>query len=173
MIGNSYKQMRADEISANIIVALDGLGDFTSIITAVLQGRGISIYLVQKKMYKIIIFKVVSPRAGSDPELWVADLIDFDDCCRKLEVLENLFLPFEVDIIRSIPLSGRWPSDKLMWSGTQNGFFFVQSAYKYVLEFSSISLIGSTSDDRLKIRLKCKYESTLLYIFYAHHMQLL
>ena len=165
--------MRADEISANIIVALDGLGDFTSIITAVLQGRGISIYLVQKKMYKIIIFKVVSPRAGSDPELWVADLIDFDNCCWKLEVLENLFLPFEVDIIRSIPLSGRWPSDKLMWSGTQNGFFSVRSAYKYVLEFSSISLIGSTSDGRLKIRLKCKYESTLLYIFYAHHRQLL
>ena len=40
MIGNSYKQMRADEISANVIVALDGLGDFTSNRSTPREGGG-------------------------------------------------------------------------------------------------------------------------------------
>ena len=56
--------MRADEISANVIVALDGLGDFTSNRSTPREGGGkiwtkiqISIYLVQEKILKIIIFK--------------------------------------------------------------------------------------------------------------------
>ncbi|KAK9984589.1 hypothetical protein SO802_034114 [Lithocarpus litseifolius] len=54
-------------------------------------------------------------------------------------VIEALFLPHEVDVIKSIPISSRLPPDKLIWTETRNGLFTVRSAYKLVVNqlFSS------------------------------------
>lgn len=66
----------------------------------------------------------------------------------------------------------------MIWSGIKNGFFSIRSAYKYVLEFS-ISLIGSASDDRLKIRqlqllAKNKAKNANMRVFYGiYFMQIM
>lgn len=63
------------------------------------------------------------------------------------DLLQQMFLPFEVEEIRSIPLSNTLPLDKLIWTGTSNGLFIVRSAYKIAMELSCSSVIASTSDD--------------------------
>ena len=92
-------------------------------------------------------YKVVSPRAGSSPNLQVQELIDPNECCWNYGILENLFLPFEVDIIKTIPLSNRLSVDKLNWAETQNGFFTVRCAYKVAMDLSSNSTSSSSSYD--------------------------
>ena len=42
----------------------------------------------------------------------VADLIDIETARWKTEVFDNLFIPHEADLIKSIPLSVTLPSDK-------------------------------------------------------------
>ena len=79
-------------------------------------------------------YKVVSPRLNSPADLRVSELIDLDNRCWNLHLLQQLFLPFEVEEIRSIPLSNSLPPDKLIWTGTSNGLFTVQSAYKLAME---------------------------------------
>ena len=67
--------------------------------------------------------------------------------CWNLHLLQQLFLPFEVEEIRSVPLSNSLPPDKLIWTGTSNGLFTVRIAYKLALECSGDSGSNSSSDD--------------------------
>ena len=70
-------------------------------------------------------YKVVSPRLNAPVDLQVSKLIDTENRCWNLHLLQQLFLPFEVEEIRSIPLSNSLPSDKQIWIGTSNGLFTV------------------------------------------------
>jgi hypothetical protein len=47
----------------------------------------------------------------------------------NINLVEEVFLPFEADFIKLIPLRGRDRQDKLVWSGTKTGAFSVQSGY--------------------------------------------
>ena len=67
--------------------------------------------------------------------------------CWNLHLLQQLFLPFEVEEIRSIPLSYSLPSDKQIWIGTSNGLFIVRSAYKLAMDNYSVSGGASSSND--------------------------
>jgi hypothetical protein len=51
-----------------------------------------------------------------------------------MPLLQNVFLPCDVDIIQTIPLSKRRPSDALIWNGTKSGIFLVKSAYRMLLD---------------------------------------
>ena len=57
---------------------------------------------------------VISPCGDSSPNLQVLELIDHNLCCWKSGLLDSLFLPFEVDVIKVIPLSSRLLDDKLI-----------------------------------------------------------
>ena len=76
----------------------------------------------------------------------MGELIDHENVWWKTEVLAVLFLPYEVDIIQSIPLSSRFPEDKLMWAETSNGKFSVRSAYIVATRLSSDPNSGTSSD---------------------------
>ena len=72
-------------------------------------------------------------------DLRVSELIDMENRCWNIHLLQQLFLPFEVEEIRSTPLSNSLPSDKQIWTGTSNGLFTVRSAYKLAMESYGIS----------------------------------
>ena len=51
--------------------------------------------------------------------------------------------------ISNIPLSNSLPSDKLIWTGTSNGLFTVQSTYKLAMESYGNFCCASSSNDNL------------------------
>lgn len=57
-------------------------------------------------------YKVVSLRQFLNLDTRVSELINLDIASWKFEIIDALFLPFEADIIKSIPLSSRLPVDK-------------------------------------------------------------
>ena len=50
-------------------------------------------------------------------------------------MIDNLFIPHEAELIKSIPLSATLPADKMVWAETANGNFTVRSAYKLAVNF--------------------------------------
>lgn len=52
------------------------------------------------------------------PQGRVAQLIDPDSSTWKISLLQQLFLPHEIEAIRGMPLSASRPSDKLIWHYT-------------------------------------------------------
>ena len=79
-------------------------------------------------------------------DIRVSKLISHEPVGWKMQVIDTLFLPHEVDIIKSIPLSTHSPPDKLIWATTTNGLFSVHSAYKVAMEASRPDMVGSNSD---------------------------
>ena len=61
-------------------------------------------------------YRVISPRLNSPADLQVSKLIDLDNKCWNLHLSKQLFLLFEVEEIRSIPLSTSLSLDKLIWT---------------------------------------------------------
>ena len=53
----------------------------------------------------------------------------------KLDLIHEIFLPFDVEAILSIPLSLSLLTDKLIWAPTPTGQFSVSSAYKVTRQF--------------------------------------
>ena len=76
----------------------------------------------------------------------VSDLIGVEKKSWNLDILNQVFLPFEVEIIEGIPLSNHMPVDKKIWSETTNGIFSVRSAYKIALDMQETDVGGSVSD---------------------------
>ena len=89
--------------------------------------------------------KVVSPRLFMHADIRVSKLISHEPVGWKVQVIDTLFLPHEVDIIKSIPLSTNSPPDKLIWA-TTNGLFSVRSAYRVAMEASRPDTAGFNFD---------------------------
>ena len=102
-------------------------------------------------------YKVVSSRNNVFSDLRVSELIDTTNIYWNSELLDQVFLPFKADAIKSIPLSSQLSADKLIWAESSNGLFNIKSAYKVSLELLAVSSSGSSSNDshlcRMKFRL--------------------
>ena len=92
-------------------------------------------------------YKVVSSRNNAFSDLRVSELIDTTNICWNSELLDQVFLPFKADAIKSIPLSSQLPTDKLIWAKSSNGLFNIKSAYKVALELIAVSSSRSSSND--------------------------
>ena len=90
-------------------------------------------------------FKVVSPIQILDADATVDSLICGVTMRWKSELLNNIFLPHEVETIQAIPLSHRKPNDVLIWTGTKNGVFSMRSAYKMLLSNTFAAEASSSS----------------------------
>lgn len=64
----------------------------------------------------------------------------------KINFLDALFLPYEADVIKRIPISSCLPADKLIWAKASNGKFSVKSAYGVVMQLSKSVHHGASSD---------------------------
>ncbi|XP_075665728.1 uncharacterized protein LOC142635465 [Castanea sativa] len=75
--------------------------------------------------------KIISPRSILPPTARVLDLIDLSSFQPRWNtfLIDSIFFPFEAEIIKSIPLSIRQPSDSLTWTKNRAGTFTVCSAY--------------------------------------------
>lgn len=60
-------------------------------------------------------------------------------------LIDQVFMPCEVDAIKKIPLSFRSPPNLLIWSGTKQGEFSVKSAYRLLHLYSFGDMASSSS----------------------------
>lgn len=78
--------------------------------------------------------RVLSPLSDSWAREKVSCLIDEDLGCWNSILVRQLFCPKEADVVLGIPLSLRLPVDRIVWRGTKNGNFSVNSAYHSIRE---------------------------------------
>ena len=97
-------------------------------------------------------YQVISPRSFLDDFATVDKLICRDTMTWDSDILERLFLPRDVEAIKSIPLSLCRPSDILIWMGTKRGDFSVRSAYHILLNQSHAAEASSSSSSRGQIQ---------------------
>lgn len=92
-------------------------------------------------------YEVVSPKQFLHSDTRVNELINLETGSQKSDIIDALFLPFEADIIKSIPISGRLPADKQLWVESFNGLFNVRIAYAEAMKASWTENRGASSDD--------------------------
>ena len=82
--------------------------------------------------------KIVSPQRVTPGDVRVSSLIDQDtktwDCAR----IDNLFLPFEVEKIKAIPLCVTEQADCLIWPRSRDGAYFVKTRYRLLCEMETM-----------------------------------
>ena len=109
------------------------------------NGRNIQIW-GDKWLPSALTHRVASLRLFLHSDTLVGELIDHENVRWKPDVLVALFLPYEVDIIQSIPLSSCFSEDKLVWTESPNGKFSVHSAYVVATRLSSNPNSGISSN---------------------------
>ena len=106
------------------------------------NGRNIRIW-EDKLLPSTPTHRMASPRLFLHPDTLVGQLIDQENIIWKSDVLAALFLPYEIDIIQSIPLSSCLLEDKLVWA---NGKFNVCNAYAIATRLSLHPNRGASSN---------------------------
>ena len=88
--------------------------------------------------------KVVSPRTDTDI-IYVKDLFLAGRRVWDLGLVQRLFFPWEVDLIRRIPVSEEFVVDLLIWPFTPTGEYSVRSAYRMLESIARTINPGSSS----------------------------
>ena len=76
----------------------------------------------------------MSPHIEDSTITSLSDLIDQEQKVWREDVLENCFYPFEVSIIKNIPLCKTIQEDVLIWPFNPDGIYTVKSGYKFLSE---------------------------------------
>ena len=63
--------------------------------------------------------------------------------------IDRLFIPYDAEVIKSIPLSDQSHADKLIWPGNANGQYSVKSGYQFLVNDELKNSLGSSSPDAL------------------------
>uniref|UniRef100_A0A2N9EM79 Reverse transcriptase zinc-binding domain-containing protein n=1 Tax=Fagus sylvatica TaxID=28930 RepID=A0A2N9EM79_FAGSY len=95
--------------------------------------------------------KVISPMSQFQENAKVKELLT-PSLSWNTNLIEEIFLPFEANLISQIPLRGTHKPDRQVWARTSNGMFSVQSAYQMLVEDLKIKESGtSTTSQRWKV----------------------
>ena len=63
------------------------------------------------------------------------------------DLIDKLFLPYDPEAIKNIPLSDREPPDKFCWIGTSNGCYTVKNGYQILLQQEKQHLPSCSTND--------------------------
>ncbi|XP_074287839.1 putative mitochondrial protein AtMg00310 [Silene latifolia] len=77
---------------------------------------------------------VISPRAGADIDMRVAELLVHGEHRWDDAKISELFLPFEAERIRSIRLGDGGDVDSWVWDHTRDGEYSVKTGYRLLVE---------------------------------------
>ena len=80
---------------------------------------------------------ITSPLVNGFEDVPVSALINPDSASWNTPLLQDLFLPRDIALIKSIPLSNKAVEDKLLWSFTHSGIFSVKLGYHFLCESQS------------------------------------
>ena len=94
--------------------------------------------------------KLLSPFIEDSTITFVRDLIDQEQKVWREDVLENSFYPFEVSIIKNIPLCRTIQEDVLIWPFNPDGTYIVKSGYKFLYEEHLGRQPGPSENEALK-----------------------
>ena len=94
--------------------------------------------------------KILSAPRVLEANAMVAELINHEQGRWNFELIDQVFMPSDAEIIKQIPLSSRRPQDKLIWAGNRRGVFSVKSAYRLLLQKSSVSTESSSAGSLTK-----------------------
>ncbi len=64
-------------------------------------------------------------------------------------LIDKLFLPYDAEAIKNIPLSDRAPPDKFFWPGTTHGCYTVKSGYQALFHHKKQHLLGCSTNNVL------------------------
>ena len=81
----------------------------------------------------------LSPPNLLDAEACVSSLIQHSSGTWNSTLIDQIFLPSDAELIKSIPLSMRARDDAVVWSREKNGHYSVRCAYKMLTEAKSSS----------------------------------
>jgi hypothetical protein len=91
-------------------------------------------------------FLVQSPPRVISADSAVSTLIDSDLRGWNTRLINAIFSLEEAKVIAAIPLSPTLLSDRIVWRGTKNGVFSVQSAYHLGMEINARNLGGTSQE---------------------------
>lgn len=94
--------------------------------------------------------KVVSPIQFLHEDCIVVDLLDEDSGWWNSQLLDQVFLAFNVEKIKSIPLSTISQPNFLYWPNSTHGVYKVKLGYKLLCEVENNELATSSNLDRSK-----------------------
>ena len=94
--------------------------------------------------------KILSPIPNSFRKSKVSDLILPLTHRWNTDLIDCLFLPYDAIAIKSIPLSDRHPSDKLIWPGEKLGRYTVRSEYHFLMEEKQAQLPSMSTESPLQ-----------------------
>lgn len=113
-------------------------------------GDGYSLNIWESKwLPRLCSFRVITPFNPQTALIRVGDLIDRDLGEWRVDMVDSIFLPIDVDVIKSIPLSTDWPPDRLTWHYSVTGSFTVKSAYYLIQEVKNGNTPASSNRDSL------------------------
>ena len=92
-------------------------------------------------------YKVISPPQTLHDEALVSNLINNNPHCWNSELIDEIFLPRDANLIKSLPLSFRKPRDVLIWAANPKGLFTVKSAYHLLQKEAQRSGMGEASSN--------------------------
>ena len=102
-------------------------------------------------------FMVASPRPQNFESELVEYFIDRETGGWDTSAVKNVFLPFEVEAILSIPISPSLPKDALIWAWTKKGDFMVKSAYQVALKWLAEDRGREAGGEELNVRRKKEF----------------
>nr|POE76056.1 putative ribonuclease h protein [Quercus suber] len=89
---------------------------------------------------------ITSPLVRGFEDVTVESLINPDAVSWNIPLLNDLFLPRDIALIKSIPLSNIAAEDKLFWPFTPSGIYSVKSGYRFLCKVQSLDDHSYQSD---------------------------